>query len=122
MARHVIKMPNPWGERELVWDDEAGTVEGDDYQVAHINRLVTEGGIPLDLSGDGQILILNDPLRDPRDFWRLLPYKMWKEPLRSTLPAVLRDVEPTPARAAEPPRIFENGKWRPMIPGVEFVW
>ena len=41
---------------------------------------------------------LKDPGRDPREFWRLILmafYPAAREPLRSTMPAVLRDVEPS---------------------------
>ena len=48
---------------------------------------------------------------------------MWKEPLRSTLPPILRDAEPTPATRPQPPMaIDENGVEREAIEGVEFVW
>ena len=39
-----------------------------------------------------------DPGRDPREFWHLILmafYPAAREPLRSTMPAVLRDVEPS---------------------------
>ena len=77
--------------------------------------------LPLNLCRDGRILFLHDPAHDPRDFWYLLPYACWKEPLRPRMPAVLRDVEPTPAEAVPPPRIVD-GVERDAIPGVEFCW
>ena len=123
MARHVITIPyGAGGTGEIVWDDEAGTVEGTHYWAGYIRRWIEEGGVPLDLSGDGQILILNDPLHDPRDFLRLLPHEMWSEPLRSTLPPILRDAEMTEGRAAKPPMITIDGVRREAIPGRDFVW
>ena len=129
MARHVITIPygpgGPWahlGSGEIIWDDELGTVEGDHYRVGSILQWIHEQGIPLNASGDGRILILNDPLHDPRDFWWLLPPEMRREPLLSTLPPILRDVEPTPAGRSPPPRTREDGEWRDMIEGSEFVW
>ena len=123
MARHVITIPyRVGGAGELIWDDEAGTVEGDHYQAAYINEWIAEGGIPLDLSGDGRSLILADPLHDPRDFLWLLPDKMWEEPLRSTLPAILLEVEPTPFALSKPPIIVVDGVRREAIEGVDFVW
>ena len=132
MARHVITIPKgadgpDGGGYDLVWDDEAGTLESDSHdgrqEAGRILGWIAEEGIPLDLSGNGRRLVLNDPLHDPRDFWWLLPYKMRKEPLRSTLPPILRDVEPTPPEASPRPIIIdENGVEREGIPGVDFVW
>ena len=136
MARHVIPTAPPWqqpnpdfefeGAGVLVWDDEAGTVEGgtaeaEDAWTTWVRELLARGA-PLDLSGDGRILVLQDPAHDPRDFWHLLPSYCWKEPLRSRMPAILRDVEPTEWRPAPPPRIIVDGVERDAIEGVEFVW
>ena len=121
MARHVIPLDMD-SALELVWDDEAGTVEGENWYAAGVREELARGA-PLDMSGYGQILILEDPAHDPRDFWRLLPLKCWKEPLRSQMPAILRDVAPTEGRPAPPPRIIDaNGVERDAIEGVEFVW
>ena len=121
MARHVIPYSVDEDALELVWDDEAGTVEGDNAFAAGIREALAEPQ-PLNLSRDGRVLFLHDPAHDPRDFWHLLPYACWKEPLRSRMPAILRDVEPTPAEAAPLPRIIVDGVERDAIPGVEFVW
>ena len=132
MARHVINIPKgadgpQGGGYDIVWDDEAGTVESEDLWNAGLaaknHGEWTEGrGPPLDLTRDGRILVLNDPLHDSRDFWHLLPWKMREEPLRSTLPPILRDVEPTPVTPMKPPTIVVDGVRRPAIEGVEFVW
>ena len=121
MARHVIPRTIDDDALDLVWDDEAGTVEGDSWFAASVRDALAED-LPLDLSGDGRILLLHDPAHDPRDFWRLLPYACWEEPLRSRMPAVLRDVEPTPAEAAPPPRMVIDGVERDLVEGVEFFW
>ena len=47
---------------------------------------------------------------------------MWEEPLRSTLPAILLDVEPTPFSLSKPPVIVVDGVRREAIEGVDFVW
>ena len=128
MARHNITLAVsaihslPARDETIVWDDELGTVEGTHYWVYEIHRLNQEGGIPLDLTGDGRVLVLQDPLHDPRDFWWMLPPECQREPLRSTMPAILREVEPTPPEAAEPPAGIIDSVRRPLIPGVEFVW
>ena len=121
MARHVIPLSDRDDPYTLIWDDETGTVEGENPEVYHVRRMLAEPQ-PLNLCRDGRILFLHDPAHDPRDFWHLLPYACWKEPLRSRMPAILRDVEPTPAEAAPPPRIVVDGVERDAIPGVEFVW
>ena len=120
MARHVIPIEQ-WHAPDLVWDDEAGTVEGDHWFAAGVRELLAEGA-PLDESRDGHILILEDPVHDPRDFWHLLPYKCQIEPLRSRMPAILRDAEPTPRRPAVPARIIVDGVERDEIEGKDFLW
>ena len=120
MARHTIPIEQ-WYAPEIVWDDEAGTVEGDHWFAAGVRELLAQGA-PLDLSRNGHILVLQDPAHDPRDFWHLLPYKCQVEPLRSRMPPILRDVEPTPLRAAPLPRYIVDGVERDAIPGQEFVW
>ena len=120
MARHVIPLDMD-DASEIVWDDEAGTVEGDNWYAAGLReQLALE--MPLNLCGDGRILYLRDPAHDPADFWYLLPYWCWKEPLRSRMPEILRNVEPTEPKAAPPPRMIVDGVERELIPGVEFVW
>ena len=120
MARHVIPLDEP-DAPDLVWDDEAGTVEGDNWYAAGVRQTLALD-TPVDASLEGRVLFLRDPAHDPRDFWHLLPYACWKEPLRSRMPAILRDVEPTPAKPAPLPRIVVDGVERDAIPGVEFVW
>ena len=135
MARHVIPLDTD-SALEMIWDDEAGTVEGETGSAAGVISMLARGAtldmsddgrirIPatLDLSRDGRILILEDPAHDPRDFWHLVPYWCSKEPLRSRMPAILRDAAPTEGRRAPPPRrIDANGVERDAIEGAEFVW
>ena len=120
MARHVIPLDME-SAPEMIWDDEAGTVEGEHWYAAGVREELARGA-PLNLSRDGRILILQDPAHDPRDFWYLIPYWCWKEPLRSRMPAILRDVEPTEPRRAPPPRLIVDGVERDAIEGAEFVW
>ena len=135
MARHVIPLDTD-SALEMIWDDEAGTVEGDTVHAAMMIDERARGAtldmsddgrirIPatLDLSRDGRILFLEDPAHDPRDFWHLVPYWCLREPLRSRMPAILRDAAPTEGRPAPPPRrIDANGVERDAIEGAEFVW
>ena len=120
MARHVIPL-DMRSAPEIVWDDEAGTVEGDSWFAETLReQLALE--MPLNLSGDGTILFLEDPAHDPADFWCLLPAWCWREPLYSRMPEILQNVEPTLGKPAPPPRMIVDGVERELIPGVEFVW
>ena len=120
MARNVI--PLDWDDApEIARDDEAGTVEGDSWFAEALRgQLALE--MSLNLSGDGRILYLKDPAHDPRDFWHLLQYKCWKEPLYSRMLENLQNVEPTEPEAAPLPHMIVDGVERELIPGVEFVW
>ena len=120
MARHVIPLDME-SAPEIVWDSEAGTVEGDHWFAVGLRGDLAQP-MPLDLSGDGRILYLRDPAHDPRDFWHLLPRHCWKEPLRSRMPAILRNVEPTPPEPVEAPREVIDGVERELVPGVDFLW
>lgn len=114
MTVHTILLPDYMRGREprsVIWDDEAGTVEGEHSDVPWMQRILA-APTPYDgLSGTGRILSLEDPAHDPRDFVWLLGTAYWpmlEEPLRSTLPPILRDAEPRPARpspclAPDPP-------------------
>ena len=114
---------------DLVWDDEAGTVEAADaddenalWLAEEYTKLLAQP-TPLDVSVYESIRILHDPAHDPRDFWWLLPDECRKEPLYSRMPEFLRSVEPAPIRKPPPPRIIDqHGVERDAIPGVEFCW
>ena len=103
MTVHTILLPDRMRGREprsVIWDDEAGTVEGEHSDVPWMQHVLA-APTPYDLSTEGRILFLEDPAHDPRDFLWLLDVAYWPmldEPLRSTLPPILRDAEPRPAR------------------------
>ena len=99
MSVHTIMLPDRMRGREprsVVWDDEAGTVTGEHSDVPWMQEVLAQP-TPVDFSDEGRELFLLDPAHDPADFWHLLLVAFWPiddEPLRSTLPAVLRDTEP----------------------------
>ena len=104
MTVHTILLPDRMRGREarsVLWDDEAGTVEGEHSDVPWMQRVLATP-TPYDgLSGVGREFILEDPAHDPRGFLWLLSEAYWpilNEPLRSTLPQPLRDAELRPAR------------------------
>ena len=111
----------------LTWDTSARSVMGDPGTAAaeladQIRRLTSAAG-PVDMSYDGRILVLHDPLRDPAEFWHLLPSWLWRPPDRDSLPEVLLRTEPAPVGEAEPPMISIDGEpWRQARPGIDFTW
>jgi len=104
MAVHTVMLPDRRYGREprtIVWDDEAGTVEGAHSKVPAMQRTLAAPK-PVNYSCEGRVLYLDDPGHDPADFLRLLSAAFWpilREPLRSTLPPVFDGVEPSPAVA-----------------------
>ncbi len=99
MTVHTIRLPDRLYGREprtILWDDEAATVEGDHSKIPWMRERMAAA--PTELVNETCTIPLKDPGRDPREFWRLLTavfYPVAREPLRSTMPAVLHDVEPT---------------------------
>ena len=99
MTVHTIRLPDMlYGDepRTILWDDEAAIVEGDHSKIPWMRERIAAA--PTELVNETCTIPLKDPGRDPREFWRLLIavfYPVAREPLRSTMPAVLRDVEPT---------------------------
>ena len=99
MTVHTIRLPDMlYGDelRTILWDDEAATVEGDHSNIPWMRERIAAA--PTELVNETCTIPLKDPGRDPREFWRLLIavfYPVADEPLRSTMPAVLRDVEPS---------------------------
>ena len=105
MAIHTIMLPDDaHGEvpRRIVWDDEAGTVEGEHFAVHNLKRVLAAPK-PVTV-GTGHIWHLHDPGHDPAEFYQLLCLAYWpieKEPLRSTLPPVFDGVDPPEGEPGE---------------------
>ncbi len=99
MARHTLMVPDRSRGRELrsiIWDNEKGTVEGYHSDVPYFKEAFVAPK-PFISGGPSPIYALDDPAHDPRDFWVLLIDVYWPmmdEPLRSTLPEILRNTEP----------------------------
>ena len=96
MAIHQISVPDVSRGRALrtiIWDDVAGTVDGDHYDVACLRELIAAPK-PVTVGDPGGTWDLSDPAHDPGEFLILLSMIYWPvmdEPLRSTLPAVFDD-------------------------------
>ena len=108
MAVHTIRIPDYMrgGElRSILWDDQAGTVEGDHYKVPSFRR-VFAAPKPVTLGDSGGTWDLTDPARDPAEFLVVLWVVHWpalREPLRSTLPAIFDGVDLPPVDSGEIP-------------------
>ena len=126
MAVHTIMMPD-WMRgldlRAVVWDDVAGTVEGDHWSVLWLQEMLA-GPRPLLLPNEEHDpWTLRDPGRDPSEFLILLGRAYW--PILHAdrdlhrLPPILRDAQlpPMPPRR----RVF-GPDGRELTPGVDFVY
>ena len=106
MARHVITIPDLMAGRELrtiVWDNEAGTVEGTHYDIEYIQRIF-DAPKPVTAGDPGLAWDLTDPAHDPAQFLVLLwvSYNgIRREPLRSTLPPIFDGVDFPPGGSGE---------------------
>ena len=126
MTVHTIMLPDYMYGREprsVIWDDQAGTVEGEHSRVPWMQRVLAAPTPYHGLSGEGRRLALEDPAHDPRDFLWLLLDAYWPafdEPLRSTvLPPALRDVELRPASPPEPAyTVDEHGNRIPDLGAI----
>ena len=98
MAKHTIMLPDFMVGRDLrsiVWDDEAGTVEGDHSQLDVIRR-VFAAPTPHVIHDIAASWTLAAPAHDPADFLAVLAldidWRVLEDPLRSTLPPVFDGV------------------------------
>ena len=100
MAQHTIMFPDIMVGRELrsiVWDDEAGTVEGEHSRLDRIREALAEP-TPLVIPSIAASWTLNDPAHDPADFLALLYRRIDDRAVRN-LPPVFDGIEPTPGIA-----------------------
>ena len=101
MAVHTITIPD-WSQdgelRSIVWDDVAGTVEGDHIEVDSFQR-VFAADKPVTVGDTGLAWELDDPAHDPSQFlavlWSVYAAVLY-EPLCSTLPSVFDGVDLPP--------------------------
>ena len=103
--------------RRIVWDDEAGTVEGDHSAVARIRRWLSRPERPLELPSMEGRCMLEDPEHRAEDFLVLLDdatYTPSAEP--GPLPEDLRGVVPTPWEWLGPGVVGRGEQARPRTP------
>ena len=108
MAKHRIRIPD-WQRgqelRSIVWDNEAGTVDGDHSQIGWIGEMLASSK-PVIVGDAGRIWALSDPGRDPAEFLVLIRDIHWPAlapPLRDTLPPVFDGVAMSPGEPTENP-------------------
>ena len=101
MARHTIRLPDLMRGRELrtiIWDDEAGTLEGDHSDIEYLRRTFAAPK-PVTRGYAAGVWHLQDPAHDPAEFlidlW-LVCNGILREPLRSTLPTIFDGIEIRP--------------------------
>ena len=107
MTVHRIMLPvglRDATRRSVVWDDEAGTVEGDHRAVPWMQRVLADPERPIEIRPGGILWDLHDPGHRADEFLVLLyvaHQPILEEPLRSTLPPVFDGVRPPPPEKAE---------------------
>ena len=102
---HELRIPDVINGRELrpvIWDDEAGTVEGGHYDVPLLRRRFAEA--PSTHHREFGSLTLLDPAHSAADFLALLFMDCYSPRLAEHLPPSLAGVEPTHWRMAELPQ------------------
>ena len=104
MAKHTIMFPDWMVGREprsIVWDDEAGTVEGDHSQLDSIREAFAEP-TPYIIGDVAHYWTLDDPAHNPADLLTVLSllvdWQAFDDP-RLVLPPVFDGVERTPSVA-----------------------
>ena len=115
MAKHTLMIPDIMVGRDLrsiVWDDEAGTVEGEHSRLYRLREALARP-TPLILHNIAASWTLAAPAHDPADFLallgRIIDWSVLGDPLRSTLPPVfdsvgqgtLGDLKPCPPGAVQ---------------------
>lgn len=95
--KHTIQFPNGRFEDELrtiVWDDEAGTVEGDHDLVPTLRR-ICESDNPYVISRPWGVLHLDDVAHNPQHFLSALcDGRDGEIPSNAVLPDAIKGIEP----------------------------
>lgn len=100
--------------RSIVWDDDAGTVEGTHDEVSEIRRIF-DAPKPVTIGDAGGTWDLADPAHDVAEFLTLLGDLYWPvldDPLRATLPAVFDGVQPL---KADPGEILQDADGNELV-------
>ena len=115
MATHEIMLPDkgPNDRHLVVWDDEAGTVHGDHYDVPFMQQVIAAPK-PVTVGSPSIVWELRDPGHDPAEFPVLLyiayPHILLKAPLRTSLPSVFDGVDTPPPEGELGEQLYVGGK------------
>lgn len=128
MTVHTIMLPDRMRGREprsVIWDDDAGTVEGDHYWVPWMQQTLASAP-PVVHEHWAGTLTLRDPAHDPADFLCLLAEAYWPilDPDRDLhrLPPALHGVTPTQMVPHPPPtETLPDGTVVELVPGRDYV-
>lgn len=107
--KHHIKADSLGRMATIIWDDQAGTVTGDHYQLFGEHGLIEDfervkkEGTPYQTGSEVDYYILQDIRHNPADFLSLLGFATCGlKPPRCILPASLQGIKPTGAAGAWP--------------------
>ena len=105
--KHTIKYPDGrFGDelRTIIWDDEAGTVEGD-HNMVPVLKLICEGNGVACISQPWGALVVDDVPHNPQHFLSILndPYPRFEIDPRAVLPDSLKGIEPLVPPYEPPP-------------------
>lgn len=106
--KHVIQYPDgpqwdPAAElRTIIWDDDAGTVEGDHRIVPSLKRTFENGGQVVLSLPHHEPLLLDDVRHNPQHFISRLADCQELDP-RAIFPDSLKDIEPLYPSGESPP-------------------
>lgn len=110
MKHTIIAKDGVLKQARIVWDDEAGTVEGDHSEAPRLAAAIGDGPMPLDRDGSAE---LADPAHNPADFLTALRIILVRGANDIELPDSLSGVTPTPI-PSRPSDVF----WPLGIAGV----
>ena len=130
MTIHTIVMPDWMRGRELrtvIWDDEAGTVSGDHYDVRWLREMLAKPTPLMLYHQETEPLALHDPAHDAGEFLALLGEAYWPildwDRDRHRLPPALRDVQlPKTTRRKVYEILPDGSRGRELEPGTDFVY
>ena len=108
--KHTIQYPSKVFDAELrtiIWDDEAGTVEGDHPSVPTLKWICEENGGSTFVGHPWGIIDLPDIRHDPQQFLSALIDPDIEVDPRAVLPDILKGIEPlVPAYEPPPPGVI----------------
>lgn len=103
--KHTIQYPARLFDGELrtiIWDDEAGTVEGDHPSVRDL-KLICEGDGAACIGYPWGVIVIDDVPHNPQHFLSALIEPDFEVDPRAVLPDILKGIEPLVPEYEPPP-------------------